>query len=289
MILLYVAAVLAQEATDGAESVRFAAELLAMEQREAAWLEYERAALRFGPGPAADRARFSGCLALADADEAVICWRHAAAQSEPATAALFEFGLAEARYLRGEYAASAAKLGGLESPQLADARAYREAWILVREGEPAAARQRLDNIAPGAALYAPSREFSAELARDPELPTRSPALAGALSAALPGAGQLYAGEARDGASAFVANGVLIGGTAALAARKNWAGAALVGGLAVGFYAGNIFSAINSAQRRNLRLERAWLDELALRHELHLGISEGDPGAPLALELDLGAD
>lgn len=289
MMLLSLGVALAQEAAEPPPSLSFAAELSAMGQAEAAWLEYERAAFLLGPGDAADRARFAGCAALAQREEAQGCWKHAAALAQPHNAPLFRFELAELRYQRGEYSAAQAMLQVAPSPELADASAYREAWILLRTagGEPA--RERLASVPSGAPLSAAALDFSAELAEDPQLPTRSPALAGAMSAALPGLGQLYAGEARDGASALLTNGLLIGGTAALAARKNWTGTAVVGTLALGFYAGNIFSAVNSAHRRNHRLQEAWLDELASRHELRVDLAPGATEDPLLPELHVGAD
>jgi putative component of membrane protein insertase Oxa1/YidC/SpoIIIJ protein YidD len=78
------------------------------------------------------------------------------------------------------------------------------------------------------------------------LPSRSRWLAGSLSAVLPGAGQLYAGRPEDGAVAFLTNAILIGGTAAAAHNDEDATAVALGFVALGFYAGNVYGAVNAA-------------------------------------------
>ena len=75
---------------------------------------------------------------------------------------------------------------------------------------------------------------------------------------------------------------LIGGTAWLISREQWAGAGLTGGLALGFYSGNIYSAVNSAHRYNQRQQRAREQALAAEHELWLELA--DEGAHLDLRV-----
>lgn len=95
-------------------------------------------------------------------------------------------------------------------------------------------------------------------------PRKSPALAGVMSAVIPGSGQIYAERYRDGLMAFLVNGLLIAGTVAAIDDENYAVAAIVGGIGIPFYTGNIYGAANAARKWNLSLTRQFRDALALK-------------------------
>ncbi|MCB9741216.1 MAG: hypothetical protein H6741_16660 [Alphaproteobacteria bacterium] len=277
----------------------FPASLAARGHTQEAWLEYERVAHGLPPGLAADRARFLAGALLLDAARADVeaglqpgfaAANHFAqapvsAESQP----LFRLMVVEAHYEAHQYVLAETQLAafGPGTPASLDpALRYREAWLRLRQGDPAAP----DYFAavPGEGPLAQAGDaLSSELRALPPLPTRSPLAAGLLSALLPGAGQLYAGEPRDAASALLLNGLFIGGTTALIRQRAWPAAALTGVFTLGFYSGNVLSAVNAARRRNQRLERARLDTLAAEWELHVGLVPAAPGAPLEPELQLG--
>ena len=100
------------------------------------------------------------------------------------------------------------------------------------------------------------------------VPGKSPLLAGALSAVLPGSGQAYAGRYRDGLVALLVNGLFIAGTAVAIDQENYATAAVVGGIGLPFYLGNIYGAANAANRWNLSLHRELRDRLAVTLDYH---------------------
>ena len=91
-------------------------------------------------------------------------------------------------------------------------------------------------------------------------PTRSPALAGSMSALLPGSGQMYAGRTSDGWVAFLTNATLIGGTWAAVHNDEEVTAAVVGFVALAFYTGNVYGGINAAHRYNETSRDQWLQE-----------------------------
>ncbi len=97
-------------------------------------------------------------------------------------------------------------------------------------------------------------------------PPKSPALAGTLSALLPGAGQVYAEHYRDGAMAFIVNALFIAGTVAAVDAGNYGLAAITGGVGLPFYAGNIYGAANAARKWNLSLKKTTMDQMALALE-----------------------
>ncbi len=95
---------------------------------------------------------------------------------------------------------------------------------------------------------------------------RSPAIAGALAAVLPGAGHLYTGEWGNAFAAFSTNALFLGGAVLAAQKKEWAVAGVAGAAEVFWYGGNVIGAINSADRFDARaedakwrgLERRWM-------------------------------
>jgi tetratricopeptide (TPR) repeat protein len=95
------------------------------------------------------------------------------------------------------------------------------------------------------------------------VPRKSPLLAGVLSAVVPGSGQAYAGRYRDGLVALLVNGLFIAGTAVAIDQENYATAAVVGGIGLPFYLGNIYGAANAAGKWNLTLHRELRDRLAV--------------------------
>ncbi len=99
------------------------------------------------------------------------------------------------------------------------------------------------------------REAETLLDRYRELPEKSPALAGILSAILPGSGYIYAEHYGDGITAFLINGLFIAGTVTAIHQENYGVAGIVGGVGVPFYLGNIYGSANAAKKRNLEVKR----------------------------------
>ncbi len=86
------------------------------------------------------------------------------------------------------------------------------------------------------------------------LPRKHPVVAGGLAAVLPGAGHLYAGRPRDAAVSFAVNGLFLWGTWRAVRSQQWALAGILGVLELGWYSGNVVSAVNAAHKWNRREE-----------------------------------
>jgi len=101
-------------------------------------------------------------------------------------------------------------------------------------------------------------EFDKLLERSKKPKTKSPFLAGILSAIIPGTGKLYTGNYKDGIFSLL----VVGGTTFQAIRGfnkdgvNSTSGWIFGTVATGFYAGNIFGSVKSAQVYN---ENYWLE------------------------------
>ncbi len=251
---------------------------------DAAWLEYERVAWQLGEGTTADRARLMAGASLWEMGRDADAADHFQVMSErvdPGLVPLFLLFEAESRYQLGDLADARRKLEPLTAGPYGPHATYRLAWVDLRLGNPEAAAATLDTLA-GGPLGDPAEGLAEELRGWEPLPTRNPRAAGVLSAVLPGAGQLYVGERRDALTAFVMNAALLGTTSAFLWRRNWYAAGASGLATAGFYAGNIFSAVNAAHRRNRRLERARMAQVSADWELTLA-----PDDALGLEADIG--
>jgi tetratricopeptide (TPR) repeat protein len=177
--------------------------------------------------------------------------------------------LGSALYQDKQYAEAAATLLAEESSgPAADATAVLGTLALLR-GDPAA------KLPPTA------RRDLAESYRN--LPSKSPALAGTLSALLPGAGHFYCDRPRDGTVSFLLNGVFLWGTYAAVKREEWALAGVLGFFELGWYSGNIVSSANAAHKWNRReqgrLLREW-EGISLP-QWHLALRDGEVGATLS--------
>lgn len=202
-------------------------------------------------------------------------WTAAAAALEPLVAAGVSgkvgadaaFSLADARMGGGDYDLAALEYHRFGEDYPEDPRAalslLRTGWARMFAADVLAT---LDPKKGRVAFKAAARELDAVPASSPEkfratklaggahrlavMPARSPALAGAFSAILPGAGQLYAGRWKDGLIAFLVNGLFIGGATESFLKGNDTAGAILVLFEMGWYSGNIYSAINSAHRCN---------------------------------------
>lgn len=126
-----------------------------------------------------------------------------------------------------------------------------------------------------------ARGYLAEQHRS--LPHKSPRTAGTLAAVLPGAGHLYTDRPRDAAVSFFLNASFLWGTYEAVRREQWALAGVLGLFELGWYSGNVASAVNAAHKWNRREEgrffRTWEEGALPRWGVLLG--PGVLGAGLA--------
>jgi TM2 domain-containing membrane protein YozV len=230
--------------------------------------EYERALYR-GDGACAPEAvtlRMARAYALgAQGDEAANLARPLARAGAPTLRDEATLVLAFARHRAGdeEGALSLARAvidAGAEDParRARLVAALSLAAVPGREGEAAAVVAPLasaPDLAPSAAAVAAA---SSALARAPR---KSPAVAGALSALLPGLGQVYDGEPAAGAAALGVNALFVWAAVdAFRGRHLGLGAVAVA-LESLWYGGAIFGAVSGAHRYNRDARAAILQEL----------------------------
>lgn len=129
---------------------------------------------------------------------------------------------------------------------------------------------RLQREAMGEDVRFAARDTLLALDKFESVPRKSPWLAGALSALLPGSGQVYARNASDGITSFAFTAVL-GGSAAYMnyletrAGRPHTGSWIAGLVALGFYASGITGAVSAANRYNAYQEREFHNEIRERY------------------------
>ncbi|HAS82335.1 MAG TPA: hypothetical protein DCS43_06590, partial [Verrucomicrobia bacterium] len=93
------------------------------------------------------------------------------------------------------------------------------------------------------------------------IPRKSPRLAGALSAVLPGAGQLYTGRSGDALLSFLLNsGLIIAAVVAFNNDEPVAGG-LIAAVELTWYSGNIYGAVNAAHKYNRDQRSRFIENL----------------------------
>ena len=179
------------------------------------------------------------------------------------------FYLAELHYRAGAYDEAIQLFSRIESAdtiaELKKEATLKKSWAFVKKGEWAAAAHLFKTIDADEKEESIDR-LSLELTKV-DLRHKSPALAGTLSAVLPGAGQLYVGRKKDAAAAFLLNGAFIlGAVEAFRDDKD-----VIGGILLffeaGWYAGNIYSAIGGAHKYNDKQKNDYIYSLERRYSL----------------------
>lgn len=95
-----------------------------------------------------------------------------------------------------------------------------------------------------------------------KLRMKKPVIAGFLGI-IPGLGYLYDGYPHTALSSFIVNSLFIWGTTEAFRKDNESLGAMLGVLSFGWYAGNIYGSVISAQRKNMKLK----DDLVLKFDI----------------------
>ena len=158
---------------------------------------------------------------------------------------------------------------------------FRMGWIHIEQMDWAAAQRAFDHVRPSSRLPVP--QVTRALAQTDTIPQKNPALAGTLSI-VPGAGQLYCARYQDALAAFLVNVGLIWAAVDAFDQEQYALGGLLSFVGAGFYTGNIYSAISSAHKYNLRQNQDFIDHL--KQNLNLSLNTGSSEHPRRASLCL---
>ena len=108
-------------------------------------------------------------------------------------------------------------------------------------------------------------DFVDQWKKRPPIKRYSPILAGSLSALLPGTGSAYTGRWREGSYAFLMTTLFLAAAYQTRQAGKFGLSALFGGFGLIFYGSNIYTAVNSAYKRNDQQESIQLNRLRQKH------------------------
>jgi tetratricopeptide (TPR) repeat protein len=203
-------------------------------------------------------------------DDARQTFEHLVEQSaDPAARAEAAYRIGETSFQQGRYAQAIADLQPVaeryEQTLVGDRARYLLGWSYLRGRQWLEASQTFEVIATTSPLF-PSSRALAEAAREGEqLPRKSPALAGLMSAVIPGTGHFYTGRWRDGTIALLLNGAFLAAGIEAVSAGNEAAAGVLLFFEAAWYSGTIYGAVNAAHKYNLDLEDRWLQGLERQH------------------------
>ena len=144
---------------------------------------------------------------------------------------------------------------------------YQKALLLVDMKEWKRAGEAFSEIPDKSVLSPGARIYSSGLENIDNLPRKSPTTAGVLAAIVPGAGHLYTERPRDALVAFLLNGAFIWAAVELFDDGKYVAGGIVTFFELGWYTGNIYSAVGSAHKYNKRVEEEFFENLKNRSSL----------------------
>jgi tetratricopeptide (TPR) repeat protein len=181
-----------------------------------------------------------------------------------------EFESVETLYRMGNYDLA---LAGYEKfikdnkyANLKDRAIYKQGYAHLRLRDTEKARQSFGMVAQNSLFAGAANDMSSKTNEFEKIPRKKPFLAGIMSAVIPGTGQFYNGRVKDGIIALITNGLFIWGTYEAFHREYYSIGAVAGTFALGWYSGNIFSAVNGSFRYNHNKEEKFLEDLRPNYE-----------------------
>jgi tetratricopeptide (TPR) repeat protein len=149
----------------------------------------------------------------------------------------------------------------------ADAARIKTGWCFLRQGKWQQAMGEFQKLPPDSPLHVQADGLAEASQRYPEIPKKSPVLAGGLSALLPGAGQLYINRPGDALISFLLNGTFIWAAAEAFRNDNDVTGGILLFFEAGWYTGNIYNAVSGAHKFNRRSEQQFMDNLKTKYSL----------------------
>lgn len=253
--------------------------------------EYERLQFLFPASPLARTARFQVALCYLQGEkypQAIERFRAFVKDlgGDP-LAERAQFLLAEACMRKGDYPLAINALESYlqlfpESPRK-DAARLKLGICYLRRGAWERARDEFRGLPPDSPLAVQASGLAEDAEQYPSLPHKSPVLAGTLSI-VPGGGQLYVGRPGDATAALLLNGVFLWGAAQSYHRGNRVAAGILAFFEAGWYAGNIYSAVNAAHKYNRQAEQRYFKRIESQYDITLSRTEaGDLVAALQMK------
>ncbi|HSR12975.1 MAG TPA: tetratricopeptide repeat protein [Thermodesulfobacteriota bacterium] len=165
---------------------------------------------------------------------------------------------------------------------LAEEAQWQLALTYIREERWKDAAAELRRVNPESRLYPKADLLARGLDKMQDVPQKSPVAAGVLAAVLPGAGHFYSERYRDAAVAFALNGAFIAGIVESFEHGNYVVGGILTFFELGWYSGNIYSAVSSAHKYNRDKKKDYMERLQREGDFSVGVSYHGHAPVLAL-------
>jgi hypothetical protein len=156
--------------------------------------------------------------------------------------------------------------------ELENAALYRLGWGRMKMDQWQDAALFFKEVGPDSGLYGQSLSLSNEALRGERLLQKNPATAGVMAALVPGMGHVYCGRAKDGVVAFLVNGLFVWAAVESFEHDQDVLGGILAFLEIGWYSGNIYSAVNCAHKYNRKVKDDFRKGLSERLDLNLFFS-----------------
>jgi tetratricopeptide (TPR) repeat protein len=130
---------------------------------------------------------------------------------------------------------------------------YRLGWTRMQENRWREASEDFKLVENGSPLFEKARRLSVESLKGEELPYKDPTTAGVMAAVLPGLGHAYVSRYKDAVIAFLLNGLFIWATVEAFNQDHNVLGGILAFFEVGWYSGNIYSAVNVTHKWNRKV------------------------------------
>lgn len=137
-------------------------------------------------------------------------------------------------------------------PSLKNPALYRLGWSNLQANEWRKAEQTFSLVERNSPLYPSAQDLSTRSLEGEQLPLKDPTIAGML-AIIPGLGHVYCNRPKDALVAFLLNGLFIWATIEAFDEDLPVLGGILGFVSLGFYGGNIYSAVNAAHKHNRKV------------------------------------
>lgn len=162
------------------------------------------------------------------------------------------------------------------SPEMKNAVRYRLGWTWLKEDRWKDASEAFEKVGKGSPLYDSARTLSEESLKGEHLPRKNPVTAGVMAGILPGLGHAYVSRYKDALVAFLLNGLFIWATVESFHQDQNVLGGILGFLEVGWYTGNIYSAVNVTHKWNRKVRDDFRNGLLDKMDFHLLSSGKEP-------------
>jgi TolA-binding protein len=158
---------------------------------------------------------------------------------------------------------------------------YRLGWTKMKGNRWADASQAFSKVEQESRFYDSSQHLAEQSLKGETLLYKSPALAGSLAAIVPGLGHAYVSRYKDAAISFLLNGLFIWAAVESFHEDHEVLGGILTFLEIGWYTGNIYSAVNVSHKHNRKMQNQFRSSLRDRLDLRLFTArEGHVGLAL---------